>query len=166
MRTNKKKQINQRKIVQQKLDQFSKLNSLPPPSGWVKAVRGSLGLSIRQLADRLGVGHGAINQLEKREQKKRVTLDSLEQVAQAMDCKLIYAIVPRESGETLQDIINRRAVEAAKAIVKDVAHTMRLEAQGTPKKQIKMEIQRIASKLIETSDSRIWSTNSKSKSRK
>jgi len=97
MKTDKKKKSIQKRIVQQKLDQLSKLNEPMPPSGWVKAIRGSLGLSIRQLAERVGVGHGSINQLEKREPKKRVTLESLENAARAMDCKVFYAIVPQES---------------------------------------------------------------------
>lgn len=161
MKPDKRKLGNQKRIIQQKLDLFSKLNEPMPPSGWVKAIRGSLGLTIRQLADRVGVGHGSIAQLEKREPKKKVTLESLENAARAMDCKVIYAIVPIESGNTLDDIIKNKAQEAALKILKDVAHTMRLEAQGTPEKQIKKEIERIAQEMVESGDSRIWDTNNK-----
>ena len=94
MKITKKKISSQKRIVQQKIDIFSKLNEPIPPSGWVKAIRGSLGMTIRQLADRVGVGHGSIAELEKREPKKKVTLESLERVARAMDCKVVYAIVP------------------------------------------------------------------------
>ena len=166
MRTGKKKQNGQRRIIQQKLNSFSVLNEPLPPAGWVKAIRGSLGLSIRQLADRVGVGHGSINQLEKREPKKRVTLESLEQAARAMDCKVVYAIVPQDSNKTLDDIIKKRASDAAAKIIREVAHTMRLEAQGTPEKQIKEEIHRIALELIESGDSRIWDTDTKRKAGK
>jgi len=159
----KKKKSNQKRIVQQKLDQLSKLNEPMPPSGWVKAIRGSLGLSIRQLAERVGVGHGSINQLEKREPKKRVTLESLEKVARAMDCKVVYAIVPQESGATLDDIIRNKAVAAATKILKEVSHTMRLEAQGTSDKHVKDEIKRIANQLIESGDNRIWDIEKKEK---
>ena len=144
MRTNKKQQQTQRRIVEQKIARFGKLNEPAPPAGWVKAIRGALGLSIRQLADLVGVGHGSINQIEKREPKRRVTLASLDQVARAMDCKLVYAIVPQEVGATLEDIINQRAQEAAAKIIKNVAHSMRLEAQGTSEKEIEREIERIA----------------------
>lgn len=163
MRTNKKQQITQRRIVEQKIDRLGKLNVPAPPSGWVKAIRGSLGLSIRQLADRVGVGHGSINQIEKREPKKRVTLESLEQVARAMDCKLVYAIVPQEVGGTLEDIIDARAKEAATRIMRNVAHSMRLEAQGTSEKEIIREVERIAKELKESGDARIWTTNIKRK---
>ncbi len=163
MKTDKKKKSNQKRIVQQKLDQLSRLNEPMPPSGWIKAIRGSLGLSIRQLAERVGVGHGSINQLEKREPKKRVTLESLENAARAMDCKVVYAIVPQESGATLDDIIRNKAVAAASKILKEVSHTMKLEAQGTSDKQVQNEIRRIANQLIETADNRIWDVETKGK---
>jgi predicted DNA-binding mobile mystery protein A len=163
MKTDKKKKTIQKRIVQQKLDQLSKLNEPMPPSGWVKAIRGSLGLSIRQLADRVGVGHGSINQLEKREPKKRVTLESLENAARAMDCKVVYAIVPQESGATLDDIIRNKAIAAASKILKEVSHTMKLEAQGTSNKQVQNEIKRIANQLIESADNRIWDVETKGK---
>lgn len=163
MKTAKKKKSNQMRIVQQKLDQLSKLNEPMPPSGWVKAIRGSLGLSIRQLAERVGVGHGSIHQLEKREPTKRVTLESLEKAARAMDCKVVYAIVPQDSGATLDDIIKNRAVAAASKILKEVSHTMKLEAQGTSDKQVQNEIKRIASQLIEAGDNRIWDAGTEGK---
>ena len=161
MKTDKKQLMNQKRIIQQKIDMFAKLNEPLPPSGWVKAIRGSLGLTIRQLAERVGVGHGSIAQLEKREPKKKVTLESLENAARAMDCKIVYAIIPIESGNTLDDIIKRKAQEAAALILKDVAHTMRLEKQGTSEKQIQKEIERVAKELIESNDPRIWEIKSK-----
>jgi predicted DNA-binding mobile mystery protein A len=159
MKMNKKKLINQRKIIQQKLNRFSKLNEPMPPSGWLKAIRKSLGLTIRQLADRVGVSHGSIDQIEKREPQKKVTLESLEQIANAMDCKVVYAIVPIDPNETLDDIIKRRAYEAAKEIVAEVSHTMRLEAQGINQKQVNEEISRVAAELISSGDPRIWNTH-------
>lgn len=156
MRTDKKKQTSQRSIVQQKVSRFLKLNEPVPPSGWVKAIRGSLGITIRQLADRMGVGHGSISQLEKREPKKKVTLELLERAAAAMDCKLVYAIIPREAGATLEDIIERRALETASKILKVVGHTMSLEAQGTTEKELQKEIERVARELKESGDPRIW----------
>jgi len=161
MKADKKRHENQKRIIQQKLNLFSKLNEPMPPSGWVKAIRGSLGLTIRQLAERVGVGHGSIAKLEKRETKRKVTIESLENAARAMDCKVVYAIVPIESGNTLDDIIKNKAYEATRKVMKDVAHTMRLEKQGTSEKQIQKEIERVAQELVESNDARIWETNNK-----
>ena len=161
MKTDKKRMATQKRIIQQKIDQYSHLNEPMPPSGWVKAIRGSLGLSIRQLAERVGVGHSSIAQLEKREPKKKVTLESLEKAAHAMDCKVVYAIVPMNSNHTLDDIIMSRAHVAASLIVQQVSHTMRLEKQGTSEKQIQKEIVRVAHELIESGDPRIWEVQNK-----
>lgn len=161
MKTDTKQLMNQRRIIQQKLDLFANLNEPMPPSGWLKAIRGSLGLTIRQLAERVGVAHGSIAQLEKREPRKKVTLESLENVARAMDCKVVYAIIPRESGKTLDDIIKMKALEAATLILKDVAHTMRLEKQGTSEKQIQKEIERVSKELIDSNNSKIWEIRNK-----
>jgi predicted DNA-binding mobile mystery protein A len=156
MRTDKKKQATQRKIMEQKIHRFSKLNEPPPPSGWVKAIRGSLGMTIRQLAERVGVGHGSIAQLEKREPQRKVTLASLDRAAQAMECRVVYALVPKESGASLDTIIESKAREMATRILRDVEHTMRLEAQGTSSRDLQSEIERIASELKAKADSRIW----------
>ncbi len=161
MKADKKRHENQKRIIQQKLNLFSKVNEPMPPSGWVKAIRGSLGLTIRQLAEQVGVGPSSIAQLEKREPKKKVTIESLENAARAMDCKVVYAIVPIESGNTLDDIIKNKAHEAARKLLKDVVHTMRLEKQGTSEKQIQKEIERVAQELMESKDARIWETNNK-----
>lgn len=165
MKVPKVRRTQQRKIIQGKLDRLSKLNEPPPPSGWIKAIRVSLGLTMRQLADRLGVEHGTINQLEKRESLKRVTLESVDLAARAMNCKLIYAIVPEKSDQSLEEIIHEHALQAAQNIVRGVSHTMRLEAQGTSEKAIAREIQRVAEELIASNDSRIWSGNKKKRGR-
>lgn len=158
MKLDKKKQLNQKMIVQQKLDRLSKLNEPAPPSGWVKAIRGSLGLTIRQLAERMGVLHGSITQLEKREPLKKVTLELLERAAKAMEFKLVYALVPLNSKETIDDIIERKAIEAATRILKRVSHTMNLELQGTSLKDVNSEIARVAKELIDKKDPQIWDT--------
>jgi predicted DNA-binding mobile mystery protein A len=165
MRLDKKKLISQRKIVEQKIKRFSVLHEPMPPSGWVKAVRGALGMTIRQLADRVGVSHGSIDQIEKREPKRKVTLESLERAAQAMNCRLVYAIVPQETGVTLEEIIEHRAKETAAKILKEVSHSMKLESQGTSEKELQSEIERVARDLIEKGDSRIWNV-AKTKTKK
>jgi predicted DNA-binding mobile mystery protein A len=161
MKSTLKRTINQRRIIQQKLDLISNLDQPMPPSGWLKAIRSSLGLSIRQLADRVGVSHGSIAQLEKRETQKKITLESLEKAARAMDCKIVYAIVPIRSGSTLDDIEIKNAQRAAELIVKEVSHTMRLEKQGISEKQIQRELERVTHELIESGDQRIWATKKK-----
>jgi len=62
---------------------------------WLRRVRQALGLHVTDIARALKVNKSVIYRLEKSEDKKSISLNSLEKAAEAMDCKLVYAIVPR-----------------------------------------------------------------------
>lgn len=64
--------------------------------GWLKATRESLFLASTTVAKRLNMNHSTYLRIEMREEKGRITLETLARVAQAMDCELVYAIRPKE----------------------------------------------------------------------
>lgn len=99
-----------------------------PANGWVRAIRDALCMSGRQLAKRMGVSQQALSQLENKEINDAVTLKLLRRAAEAMDCKVVYVLVP--AAGSLQHIISAQAHKKAKALVAAVDHTMKLEAQG------------------------------------
>ncbi len=70
-----------------------------PSRGWLKAIREALGMTTAQLGQRLGVVQSRVVAIEQAEAKGTVTLNSLEKAAQALDCRLVYALVPRQSLE-------------------------------------------------------------------
>lgn len=125
-----------------------------PPSGWLKAVRGALGISSRQLAQIVGVDMSAIIRLEERESEGKMTLEMLSRAAQAMDCKVVYAIVPKDEYESLEAILDNRSRKAAKDLLQKVEHSMRLEDQGSP--DSKNELDKLTQTLKEKMDPRIW----------
>ncbi|MFZ9594947.1 MAG: mobile mystery protein A [Bdellovibrionia bacterium] len=129
-----------------------------PPSGWLKAIRGALGINTRQLAARLGVDHSAILQFEKKEAAGKVSLESLQKVARAMRCRLVYAVVPEESYSSLEAILDAQALNAAKDIVEKVDHTMRLEQQGVSTEQSNAHTKEIAQQLKDSMDPALWSS--------
>jgi predicted DNA-binding mobile mystery protein A len=100
----------------------------PPPKGWVRAIRDALGMSGAQLAQRIGVTAQTIDSLEKSETAGTLQLKNLRRLAEAMDCTLVYALVPNRP---LTQMVNERAREIALHDLSRVAHTMRLEAQET-----------------------------------
>ncbi len=100
---------------------------LRPHSGWVRTVRQALGMSTTQLAKRLGTSQQAVSKLERGERDGTATIASLTRAAQALNCKFVYALVPRKS---LQDTLDQQARNIAKRRIHSVSHTMRLEAQG------------------------------------
>jgi predicted DNA-binding mobile mystery protein A len=97
-----------------------------PPAGWVRAVRDALGMSQADLAARLDVTPQAIQQVETSERDGRVRLATLRRAAEAMDCTLVYALVPNTS---LEDTVIRQARAVVGAEVEAAERTMALEAQ-------------------------------------
>ena len=70
---------------------------------WLRRVRQVLGVRATEMARKLEVSKSVIFRLEKSEDKKTISLKALEKMANAMDCKLVYAVVPRR-GETLVEL--------------------------------------------------------------
>jgi predicted DNA-binding mobile mystery protein A len=100
-----------------------------PPKGWIRAIRDALGISSQQLARRASVRSSqSIDDWEKTEANDSIQLKTLRRAAEAMDCILVYALVPKTS---LEDAVRSRARKIAMRDLGRVAHTMRLEDQGT-----------------------------------
>lgn len=99
-----------------------------PSKGWMRAIRQALGVSSVELARRLGTSRQLPLQLEKSEAEDSVTLRSLRAVANALDCDLVYALVPR--AESMQELMQNRARSEARKHVLAVEHSMALEDQA------------------------------------
>ena len=123
-----------------------------PSGGWIRAVRVSLGMSVRQMAERMGITQQSATRLEKNEADDVIKLKSLRKAAEALDCRLVYAIVPNEG--SLWDIVRKRALRKARDIVDPVDHSMMLEAQGVVDRQEK--IRQIADDLARNLGTKLW----------
>src|SRR5580658_6588447 len=100
-----------------------------PPKGWVRAIREAVGISSSDLAERMGTSRQLTLHQEKAESEDRITLKSLRALAQALDCDLVYALVPRVG--SLEELVDKRARAKAKANVLGVEHSMALENQAS-----------------------------------
>jgi predicted DNA-binding mobile mystery protein A len=100
----------------------------PPPKGWIRAIRDAIGMSGVQFASRLGVRPQTVEAIEKSEATGSIQFNTLCRAAEALDCTVIYALVPKTS---LENSVNQRARKIAIRDLQRVAHTMKLEAQGT-----------------------------------
>ena len=98
-----------------------------PPRGWIRAIREALGMEQVQLAKRLTVSPAAVAQMEKQEEQGKIQLDTLKRAAQALDCELVYLLLPRRP---LDVVVQERRSEIARKQLDTVEHTMRLEDQG------------------------------------
>jgi len=124
-----------------------------PPRGWLKAIREALGMTTAQLGRRLGVVQSRVVAIEQAEAKGTITLNSLEKAAQALDCHLVYALMPRQP---LEDIVEQRASLLAKSRLKSTGHTMTLEAQGVDATDESEQLKRLIRQLVEKSGSKLW----------
>lgn len=122
-----------------------------PVRGWIRAIRDALGMNTRQLAARMGLSQPAITQLEQSEVSGRVQLDSLRRAAVALDCDLVYALVPRTS---LEETVRRRARLLAERDVASVDQTMKLEDQALTADQLAKRIDDYAERLV--AEGRLW----------
>lgn len=103
----------------------------PPNQGWIRAIRQALGMTTRQLAQRMGIAQGTLSGLETSEINGSVRLATLRKAAEAMDCTLVYAFVPRAP---LEEIVQERAKKVAAGHLLPVEHTMLLENQSLEKR--------------------------------
>jgi predicted DNA-binding mobile mystery protein A len=124
-----------------------------PPKGWVRAIRNALGMTTAQLARRLGVSQPRIVDLEQAEVSGGVTLNSLQRAAEALGCRLVYALVPERP---LADIVNERAELNAKRESGAVEHTMRLEDQAVRSKSASKELHRRTVEDLLRRPARLW----------
>jgi len=123
MRQKARKRLDERLLPLKPEDRFR-----APPKGWIRAIRDAIGMTGVQFAARLGVRPQSVDALEKSEANGSIKLNTLRRAAEALDCTLVYALVPNKS---LEDMVRARAHAIAMRDLGRVSHTMKLEAQGT-----------------------------------
>lgn len=101
----------------------------PPASGWMRAMREAIGMTGQQFANRLGVAWQSMDDLEKSEAAGTITLDSLRRGATALECELVYFIVPKAG--TAEALVTQRARAVALRSLARSGQTMVLEDQAT-----------------------------------
>lgn len=111
------------------LARFPAAREIPrPPKGWIRAIREALGVTSSEIATRMGTSRQLPLQLEKSEAADRITLKSLRAAADALECDLVYALVPR--ARTLAETARARTLAEARKLVARVEHSMALEDQA------------------------------------
>jgi predicted DNA-binding mobile mystery protein A len=138
-----------------KMLEFTPLQKVAiPPTGWVKAIRTAIGMSLQQLGNKLSVSKQAVLDIEKREKDGSITIKSLKEIARAMDMELVYGFVPNDG--SLDALIERRATELATAIVLRTANTMKLEDQANSKKRIEKAVKERAAAIKNEMPKFLW----------
>jgi predicted DNA-binding mobile mystery protein A len=115
-----------------------------PASGWIRALRESLGITGAAFGRRLSIAQQNVVKLEGSERAGTITLASLRRAAAALDADFVYAIVPRKG---LRETLSARAREVAQQRIAPVAHSMRLEAQGLSDRELQDQVEDLAREL-------------------
>lgn len=104
-----------------------------------------------QLGERIGITAQSVQNLESSEANGAVQLNSLRKAAEAMNCVLVYALVPKASLEaTVRERERAIAIEA----LRRVSHSMALEDQGVADSEMEDRIARYIATQLRQRD--IW----------
>lgn len=82
-----------------------------------------------------------------------MTLKTMQNMAEAMGCRFVYAIVPEQD---TQSLIEQQARKKAQALVQQANEQMALEAQSLSAEQIRFEIARLEKELLEKMPNDFW----------
>ncbi len=148
MRQRARQRLDERLVLLKPENRF-----VPPPKGWLRAIRDALGMTGQQFAARLKIKPQSLSDIEKSEATGSIQLKTLHRAAEALDCTLVYALVPKTS---LEGAVQARARRIAMKDLSRVAHTMKLENQSVPCADLEARIEAYIRDTIKDSD--LWTT--------
>ena len=146
------------KLIREQLDQtlkrFKVLQAMDMPQrGWLRAIRDALGMNGRQFARRMGVSPARVSKLESDEITGAVTLKTMRKAAEALDCRLVYTLVPRVS---LEDTVKKQITLYAQQRLARISHTMALEDQELSTGGKKKALQAMKEELLFNIPKSLW----------
>jgi len=121
-----------------------------PTRGWIRAIREALGMSTAQLASRLNVRQPSVVDLERSEEKGTIEVATLRRVAEALNCTLVYMLVPNQPLETT---VRARARALLRRRLQPIEHSMLLEGQDVAERLSDRQVEDV---IRETSPRRFW----------
>jgi predicted DNA-binding mobile mystery protein A len=150
---------NKRKLLIEQLDQklipfLETRKILVPERGWVNTIRTTLNMTMAQLGTKLNMTRQGVKRIEESEANGTITLNSLKGVANVMDLKFVYALVPKNG--TIDDLIEIKADKLAQKIVLRTNQNMKLEDQGIGDDKISKTIKDLANEIKRELRRSLW----------
>lgn len=145
------KQLDRQLITWQQTKKF-----FQPPAGWTNCLRSALGMTLPQLAKRLGVSRSRVVKIQQAEVSGALTVNTLKEVANAMNCDLVYGFIPRKS---LNVILKERAEKIATQKLQNVSHSMALEDQKVEFSQQQEQWNDLVNTLLDGAPKHLWDEN-------
>lgn len=117
-----------------------------PHRGWIRALRDALGMSSTELAARMGVAQQSVPDLERSELHDTIKLETLRRAADALDCDVVYFLLPRT---TLDKAVKDQALRKAAQHLRPVAHHSRLENQTVTDDDTAAQLEELAAGYVD-----------------
>ncbi len=141
--------------LNQKLQPFSETRKvLVPERGWIHTIRTTLNMTMAQLGAKLNITRQGVKRIEDSEANGSITLNSLKDVANTIDLKLVYALVPKNGD--INDLIDIKAKNLAQKIVLRTNQNMKLEGQGIGDEKLAKTIEELANELKREMKKSLW----------
>ncbi len=125
-----------------------------PPKGWIKSTREALGMTMAQLGKRAsGIPQPNISRLEKQEISGSTSIETMESIARALNCKFVYAFIPETS---FRETVMQQARKVARKKISYVSHSMHLEDQELTNDEIEKQVESLALEILQKKPRIIW----------
>jgi len=95
----------------------------------------------------------SIEDMQKSELTETIQLGTLRRLAEAMGCRLVYAVVPPKP---LAQIRRERAQQIAERVIKRTAHSMRLEGQGISDDAERRQLESLIDQILADDPKVLW----------
>lgn len=125
-----------------------------PKSGWLKLIRTALGMNARALGTRVGLTQSRITLIEKGEIDGTITLHTLEKIAEGLECKLVYFLVPTSG--SLESLREKQAYKKAKLLDGYTEQQMALEDQATTHQYQQKSIEKLKEEYLKNWPRDFW----------
>jgi predicted DNA-binding mobile mystery protein A len=147
-----------KKLMREQLDKkLISLKSLVkngmPETGWIKPIREALGMSAKDLAEKVGIDQSRISRLENAEKMGNIKLSSMQKIAQGLGMEFVYGFVPND---TLESMVRDQAHKLAVEKFKRLNHTMRLEMQELSDDEKKKALEDMINKILIDEPKHFW----------
>ena len=141
--------------LNQKLQPFFQTRDVPiPVYGWINTIRTALNMTMAQLGRKLNITRQGVKRIEESEASGTITINSMKKVAQAMDLKFVYALIPRDG--SINDLIEVKANKLARKIVLRTHQNMKLEDQAVDDEKIKKTINQLTDEIKQEMRRSLW----------
>ena len=141
--------------LDQKLKPFVAAKNTPVPNkGWLHTIRTNLNITMEQLGNKLGITKQGVKKIEESEAKGTISINSLKEVANALNLQLVYGFAPKNG--TVQQLVDEKAQQLATKIIMRTHKNMQLENQAISDAQLKSAIKDLAEELKREMKKSLW----------